>query len=193
MKIITKWGDDIKLAYGYIYRFKNKINGKSYIGQSVQPEKRIKQHIGLANNGSNTKFHRAIRKYGIENFEYEILYGDLFPIDNISDCLDRLEIYFINVFDSYNNGYNMTGGGGGYIHTTGGMLGKNHSKETKEKIREHTLLQMQDPEQRKRISESLKGRKQDPEVVKRRGESIRGKNKGKHRVYREDGTFYMSR
>ena len=60
-----------------IYKFTNKINGKSYIGQSVQLETRYNSHKRNYNNSNlsvyNSKFYRAIRKYGFENFDYEIL------------------------------------------------------------------------------------------------------------------------
>lgn len=55
-----------------IYKFTNKINGKSYIGQSINLEKRKKEHEhncfnpNYCNYGS--KFYRALRKYGLENF-----------------------------------------------------------------------------------------------------------------------------
>lgn len=52
--------------------------------------------------------HRAFRKYGIENFKYEIL------ISNINDIelLNQLEIYYIKEYDSrIPNGYNITEGG----------------------------------------------------------------------------------
>ena len=60
-----------------IYKFTNKINGKSYIGQSQDLETRYKTHLRNFNKESasmyNGLFYRAIRKYGIENFNYEIL------------------------------------------------------------------------------------------------------------------------
>ena len=52
---------------GKIYKYTNLINNKIYIGQTIQPlEERHKKHISQLND--NTYFHRAIKKYGIENF-----------------------------------------------------------------------------------------------------------------------------
>lgn len=95
-----------------IYSFKNKINNKRYIGQSKNLEERYKAHLRNYTNENlqtyNGHFYRALRKYGIENFEYEILYSDNF-IDSIT--LNELEIYYIKFYDSFNNGYNMNLGG----------------------------------------------------------------------------------
>ncbi|KFZ26003.1 MAG: GIY-YIG catalytic domain protein [Candidatus Izimaplasma bacterium HR2] len=61
-----------------IYCFRNKTNGKRYIGQSINIEKRISnKHKYAFNNPKNccynTKFYQALRKYGLENFEIQIL------------------------------------------------------------------------------------------------------------------------
>ena len=75
-----------------IYKVKNKINGKTYIGQTIQVlGKRIGQHLKESKNDKNNKpFLNAIKKYGIENFDWEI-------IDEASslDELDEKEIYWI--------------------------------------------------------------------------------------------------
>ena len=62
---------------GIIYSYTNLINQKKYIGQTITPEQRKKAHkSGAFNEADSTydsPFHRAIRKYGLENFNYEIL------------------------------------------------------------------------------------------------------------------------
>ena len=93
-----------------IYKFTNKINNKSYIGQSINIEERRKKHIASSyyppSNTYNTVFHQAIRKYGVDNFEFEIL--TLCKIEE----LDSLEKYYISKYNSMvPNGYNMTSGG----------------------------------------------------------------------------------
>lgn len=94
-----------------IYKYTNKINGKSYIGQSIKLEKRKEEHERhyLNSNHScyNTKFYCALRKYGLNNFSYEILEHGVYS----SQELNELEIYYINYYDSYKNGYNSTLGG----------------------------------------------------------------------------------
>lgn len=97
-----------------IYKVTNNINGKVYIGQSINIEKRWKNHINHSFNNSysdyNSVFHKAIRKYGIDNFNFEI----------IEECkkeeLNKQEKYWIKYYNSYLgfencNGYNMTLGG----------------------------------------------------------------------------------
>ena len=92
---------------GYIYKITNKINGHSYIGLSTHLEDRWKYHQDPYNwNRENKKtLYQAIVKYGIENFEFSV----------IEECsvkeLGEKEIYYIDYFDTYYNGYNMTKGG----------------------------------------------------------------------------------
>lgn len=94
-----------------IYKFENKINHNIYVGQSVDIERRYKDHINRAKNNHqgnsefNSVLHQAIRKYGIENFTFEI-------IEECSkDLLNEREKYWIQYYNSYNNGYNSTSGG----------------------------------------------------------------------------------
>lgn len=95
-----------------IYKYENQINGKIYIGQSFHLENRKKEHTFRYNkessNNYNSLFYRALRKYGIKNFKYEILLSG----DNFSrEELNLAEIHFIELFDSYSDGYNMNLGG----------------------------------------------------------------------------------
>lgn len=96
-----------------IYKVENIINHKCYIGQSVQIEKRFKQHKNNYDNKNeriyDSYFYRAIRKYGIDNFKFEIL-----ELCDQSELNDR-EAFWIKKFDSYKNGYNETLGGDGSI------------------------------------------------------------------------------
>lgn len=89
---------------GCIYMYTNKINGKKYIGQTIGSlKKRHSQHICQ----NETYFDRALNKYGAENFELEIIEDNIFDENELNDK----EIYYINKFDTFNNGYNMTRGG----------------------------------------------------------------------------------
>lgn len=91
-----------------IYKYQNKINGKIYIGQSSNIEKRFAQHLYDSKNldrGRGTGIDFAINKYGIENFDFEIIE----KCDSVE--LDEKEIFWIKYYNSYKEGYNRTPGG----------------------------------------------------------------------------------
>ena len=95
-----------------IYKITNKINSKCYIGQSVNIDKRIYTHFWAAFKPNlpsyDYQIYQAIRKYGVDNFEVSIL-ETLDVIDK--QKLNELEKYYINKFNSFKDGYNMTSGG----------------------------------------------------------------------------------
>lgn len=99
-----------------IYKYQNKINGKIYIGQSVNIQARQYGHKSSAFNPKandyESQFHQAIRKYGWDNFDFEII-AELKPEEYTKETLNKLEIFFIKYYDSYHNGYNATEGGDG--------------------------------------------------------------------------------
>lgn len=91
-----------------IYLITNLITQEKYVGQSVDVAGRWKQHQTTAQNlKEQAQVYRAIRKYGIENFSCELL--EACP----KEQLDEKEIYWIDYYDSFYNGYNMTHGGQG--------------------------------------------------------------------------------
>lgn len=98
------------MAITGIYKITNNINGKSYIGQSIDIENRWKQEksraFSLQASAYNNILSQAFRKYGIENFTFEI----------VETCkpeeLNEKEIYYISKFNTYYEGYNATTGGG---------------------------------------------------------------------------------
>lgn len=112
---------------GIIYCYTNQINNKKYIGQTINPEQRKKAHKSDAFNPNspdyNSVFHAAVRKYGWENFKYEIL----LECDN--SLLNEAEIFYIKLHKSLigEHGYNVAAGGakGSYAM----------SEEAKEKLR----------------------------------------------------------
>ena len=57
-----------------IYSITNKINGKRYIGQSINIDNRWKEHIrNIDNPNKNNIIYKALRKYGLENIIFEVL------------------------------------------------------------------------------------------------------------------------
>lgn len=98
-----------------IYKITNLINGKSYIGQSVNIQKRFSAHKSAAFNPNHKNYnfplYKAIRKYGIENFSFEIL-----EECNMSE-LDDKEIYYIAKYNTHSKfGYNQDNGGNQASH-----------------------------------------------------------------------------
>ena len=95
--------------YGIIYKVTNKENDKVYIGQTIQSlSERKSKHYSKANNESdvNTHFINALRKYPKESFNWEII-----DEAESQEELNSKEKYWINYYDSVENGYNTKDGG----------------------------------------------------------------------------------
>lgn len=119
---------------------RNKVNGKKYIGQSVDIEKRFYEHKRTLrkNKHNNEHLQRAWNKYGESKFEFKIIH------DNISnDEINNWELYYINeIYNTYiGEGYNQHIGGDvmrGKCHPN---YGKKRSKVaiklTSEKVKEN--------------------------------------------------------
>lgn len=98
---------------GYIYKVTCKNTNKIYIGKSESTvAERWKGHCRAAflesHGDYNFPFHRAIRKYGMDNFIIETI-----DTSNDSEELKEKEKYWINFYNSYYKGYNATLGGDG--------------------------------------------------------------------------------
>lgn len=115
-----------------IYKIENLANGKVYIGQSKNIEKRF---IGHCRYSKNSHLGRAISKYGASNFKLHIL--ETFSSYDKEKLNDR-ECYWIYVFKSYNNefGYNKTFGGEGVNPTKETLV--NMSRASKARNYKHT-------------------------------------------------------
>ena len=101
-----------------IYKIVNKINNKVYIGQTICFKKRKYSHKISLNKGKSRcrKLQYSWNKHGESNFKFEIIETCT------KDILNEREIYWINFYNSVNNGYNLE---------NGGTLNKGLSKETK--------------------------------------------------------------
>lgn len=88
-----------------IYKITNKINGKEYVGQSINPKHRFLAHCSRAKNDSdNSPIHSAIKKYGKENFDLEIL--------EWTEDYNQREKDLIQLYNTLSpNGYNIELGG----------------------------------------------------------------------------------
>ena len=120
---------------GIVYKVSNISNGKMYIGITTKDlHTRKLGHLRDSKKGSSFLLHRAIRKYGKENFKWEIIEN---VHTNINNLYER-EIYWIQFYNSTNTkyGYNLSGGGINprLKKDKHPLYGKGHSKKAKNKI-----------------------------------------------------------
>ena len=113
----------------WIYKITNIQNNKVYIGQTIRPVKdRFNRHINDAlNNIIDTHFARAIRKYGKENFQIEII-----DTAQNQNELNEKERYWIQYYNSVKEGYNETDA----ISKCGGNTYQSKTEEEMEVIKE---------------------------------------------------------
>ena len=108
----------------YIYKITNLINNKIYIGQTVQknPKMRWYAHLAYARNGVKAHLYDSIRKYGKENFKWEVL-QQANDIDELNILETRwADLCRLQGFVLYNN--RQTGNN------------KLHSEKSKQKMKE---------------------------------------------------------
>jgi group I intron endonuclease len=115
------------MSYGLIYKAYNKVNQKSYIGQTTKTlEHRKRAHY--SKYSSCVLFRRALEKYPKEDWEWsEIDYA------NSQEELDEKEQYWIAYYDTHNveKGYNLTDGGQG---SPGVVITDEHKRRTRESM-----------------------------------------------------------
>jgi group I intron endonuclease len=104
-----------------IYKVKNILNGKLYIGCTTTGlQHRMKEHrYSCESKNRKSKFCSAIIKYGFDNFDFTILEKCNTP----KEMFER-EMYYIKLYETKENGYNLTNGGEGCI-------GYKHTDDTK--------------------------------------------------------------
>lgn len=97
----------------YIYQYVNKINNHQYIGYTNNLKRRFNDHLSSSNNPNNKDYnlaiHKAIRKHGINNFDFNVLEDN---INTIEEAKER-EQHWIKYYNTYENRehYNETPGG----------------------------------------------------------------------------------
>lgn len=116
-----------------IYKHTFKSSNKCYIGYTSQSISiRLHKHYLNALAGIDTKFYRAIRKYGIEDIKTKLLYEC-----ETEELAHKKESFFIKKFDTFKNGYNMTLGGDG--GNTRKKLSPRKLKEYSKKLSDNTI------------------------------------------------------
>ena len=130
---------------GTIYSIICKVTGKRYIGQTQQDlGKRWGQHIQESKKHSDRPLYRAIQKYGVGMFQIRAIEEDI-----LVNELSEREIYWIEQFDTYNNGYNAT---------TGGERSNTIRQEVKDRISSSMKGKVKSDSHIANISEALKKR-----------------------------------
>ena len=144
---------------GVIYRFLNRVNGKCYVGQTINFKKRKHHHLTLLRIGKhvNTHLQLAFIKYGEENFEFEILEIVSLPDEVVDRFLRRnfLAPYEQKWMDKFNSaspdcGYNMA-------PVAGTVLGRAVSEATRKKVSESLKGHPTSAETRLKIGAKHKG------------------------------------
>lgn len=134
-------------VYGYIYLIRNLTNNKLYFGQTTTGFER-RYGYNLCKNTHNEHLKNAINKYGLHNFEII----EQFDTAKSKSELDSLEDMYIKLYNTTNSkyGYNKKYGGANGCHSeetklkigqsvsgeNNGFYGKQHTEETKQKLRE---------------------------------------------------------
>lgn len=126
-----------------IYKITNLVNGKVYVGQTIMSiEDRWRVH--RSKSSDCPLIHRAIQKYGKENFTVEQI-----DVACDRDELDQKEIYWIHYYDCLApKGYNLQTGGSHCLF----------SEETRRKMSERAKGKIVSEETKRKISKTLKGR-----------------------------------
>jgi group I intron endonuclease len=193
-----------------IYKITNLIDGKLYIGQTIDPKTRWYKHKYNATHENSPQYDshlsRAIRKCGIENFIFEVI-----AQTKTIEFSDELEINFIAQYKSMDRvfGYNISPGGQGrrmvsqetrekqskalkgrFVGEKNPTWGRHHTAENKRffsemnKGNKYRVGAIVSEETRQLLSEINIGKKATEETKKKMSESMIGKNKGK-----ENGMF----
>lgn len=161
-----------------IYKVTNKVNGKFYIGQSVDIKRRWSEHR-ILNRDETLSLKRALRKYGVENFIFSV----------IEECLDymlneREEHYIKNLKPAYNRCKGGTGAKGHYVSDDLkeklSVKGKQQWINLSEEGKKTRVLNLTGPrkghpvsaETRQKLRSANIGKKQSKETIEKRNKTI---------------------
>jgi group I intron endonuclease len=172
---------------GYMYKLTNKVNGKSYIGQTIRPiHIRLEEHRTGKSIGCRA-IYNAIQFYGWDAFDIDWYYCP-------DEDLNKHEKWMVNLMGTLApGGYNLKEGGGS---------GGKYSDETKQKMSEAQLGKKQNEEHRQKRREAQLGEKNhrygktlSDDHKQKMSEALRGeKHPRSKRIYQYElnGTFIDS-
>jgi group I intron endonuclease len=145
----------------YVYLIINKINNKKYVGYtSKHYTVRFSQHISASKRDDRKVLYKAIKKYGVENFEFR-------PISSAStiEMAKLFEQRTISTLDTY--------GKKGYNRTLGGDGSGPHTEDHKQYMRELMTNKIISDETRIKMSRSAKGKEKSEDFKKRVSEKLK--------------------
>lgn len=154
-----------------IYQIYNTDNGKLYIGKAVDVFKRKVEHFDMLETNSHYNQHlqKSFNKHGREKFRFQI-------IEECKECeLYEKEIYYIQIYDSFNSGYNQTLGGDG---VSGRKWTENQYRVMSEKMKGNRYGLG---------NKSNLGLKKSEETKEKVRNSLLGRKRGKYKTKRNDG------
>lgn len=144
---------------GIIYKYTSPI-GLIYIGQATRERRRRQEFQNLNMSYGGNKIDNARHKYSPAAFTYEVLCRlEFVTKEEAQQKLDELEQFYIQKYDSYRNGYNMTLGG----YTTLGMKASEETRRKLSKIRKGRKGKPQTAEQKEAQSQLMKALYANPE------------------------------
>lgn len=162
-------------------------NGKSYVGETMDEASRIQswKKINSPDYGGY-KISSARNQYGLKDWKYEVL--EIVYAKSKDECrklLYKREAYYIDKYNSYENGFNGNRGGAG---NTGVVFdearrkqngdnrrGKPQSAATKEILRQKSTGRIKSDEERQKISAGNTGKKRTSEMRKAQSQRMKGK------------------
>ena len=183
--------NDQGLIRGVVYRYINQTEGNeqgwSYVGSTMNEKTR---RYSWNNHGNKSyggeKINAARVKFGIESFTYEMLEEICDADENALQMkLDEREAYYVQHFNSIQNGYNTSKGGTGnngvnFSQTHRANIGKaskgrKHTEDTKKQIGAKLKGHEVSDDTRQKISEGNKGKKRTAEQRRAESERLKGK------------------
>jgi group I intron endonuclease len=146
-----------------IYLLRNAVNGKVYVGQSIHTWRRWHEHKKCAKRGDKSHLYDAMRKYGADVFEHEVL-EVCTPYE-----FDVREAYWMEQYDCRNQdkGYNLM---------PAGQLGRVMDDDCRERIASKLRGRKVSPERLAQMKIESTGRKHSEETKKKISDGNKGSN-----------------
>ena len=160
----------------YLYSIKNLLSGKQYVGKANDPDHRWKEHLACARLNPILVIDYAIRKYGAENFTFEVI-GE-FESEELAYLYESFEIQ--NRFSLVSQfGYNVSAGG------RGGKAGFLLSEEVRKRISEKRKGMKFTDQHRANLSKAFTGRKHSAETRLKMSQSRQGSKNSQSKLSEE--------